>query len=137
MVYFRIKTADGREYVGSVQGFGGQLGGGAAHCGPVREKEVALEELCHCIAHINETGQWGPCVLEAREAPGHCFVRSVKDWKVPHDGAFNTHCVPLAGAKVTVLSDAEVQSIPPGTCRVDIPDIKATEAARLLAARSD
>lgn len=136
MVYFRIKTADGREYVGSVQGFGGQLGGGAAHCGPEREQEVALRELQDCIARINETGRWGARVLEAREAPGHCIVKSVMDWKVPHDGAFNRQFVPLAGATATVLDDTEVRTIQPGTCRVDLPDEKAIEAARLIADRT-
>jgi hypothetical protein len=133
LVYFRIKTADGRRYVGSVQGFGGQLGGGAAHCGPVREKEVASRELQHCIDHINETGRWAGSVLEAKEAPGHCFVKSVKDWKVPHDAAFNCQLVPLAGASFELLSDDEVMHIQPGTCREDIPDELAAIAARLIA----
>lgn len=42
MIYFRIRTADGRVFVGSVQGFGGHLGGGVAHLGHEREKEIAL-----------------------------------------------------------------------------------------------
>ena len=135
MVYFRISTVDGRCFVGSVQGFGGQLGGGAAHCGPDREKTVALNELQRCIDNLNATGRWTGSVLEAKEAPGHCYVKSVKDWKVPNDGAFNCHSVPLAGATVAVLSDEEVRAIPPGTCREDIPDEKAALAARLIAAR--
>lgn len=136
MVYFRIRAADGRIFVGSVQGFGGQLGGGAAHLGPEREKAIALQELRRCIEVINRSGRWGPCVLEAREAPGHCIVKSVMDWKVPHDGAFNCHYVPLAGAVVEVLSDEEVRNIPPGTCRQDVPDEKAAIAARLLSERA-
>lgn len=132
-VYFRIRTADGRRYVGSVQGFGGQLGGGAAHCGPEREKQAALRELQTCIDHLNARGRWGGPVLESRENPGHCFVKSVKDWKVPHDGCFNCHEVPLAGATVKVLSDDEVGTIPPGTCREDQPDDKALEAAQRIA----
>lgn len=132
MAYFRIQTADGRTYVGSVQGFGGQLGGGAAHLGPEREKQVALQELQGCIEHIATTGRWGGNVLEAREAPGHCYVKSVKDWKVPHDGAFNCQLVPLAGATVALLDDDEVRRMPPGTCRLDVPDEKAEEAARRM-----
>lgn len=133
MVYFRITTADGRRYVGSVQGFGGQLGGGAAHAGPAREKVAAMTELQDCIEHINATGLWGGRVLESREMPGHCFVTSVKDWKVPHDGKFNQHLVPLAGATVAVLSDEEVRNIHPGTCREDVSDEKVEEAIRLIA----
>lgn len=131
--YFRIRTADGRRYVGSVQGFGGQLGGGAAHLGPEREKQAALRELQTCINHLNATGRWGGPVLESRAMPGHCIVRSVKDWKVPHDGCFNRHEVPLAGATVALLSDDEVRTIPPGTCREDRGDEKALEAAQLIA----
>ncbi|NMG28425.1 hypothetical protein [Aromatoleum evansii] len=137
MVYFRIRTAEGRRYVGSVQGFGGQLGGGAAHLGPEREKEVALRELQHCIDHLKATGRWGGRVLEVKKAPGHCYVKSVKDWKVPHDGAFNVCHVPLAGATVEVLSDEAVRAIPPGTCLESMPDEKVTEAARLLAGNPD
>jgi len=59
-------------------------------------------------------------------------VKSVKDWKVPNDGAFNVHHVPLAGATFVVLSDEEVQAIQPGTCREDIPDEKAAIAADRL-----
>ena len=135
MVYFRIKTADGRCYVGSVQGFGGQLGGGAAHCGPEREKAVALDQLQTCIDHLNTTGRWSGSVLEVKEAPGHCYVKSVKDWKVPHDGAFNVHRAPLAGASAVVLSDDEIRDIQPGTCRVDVPDEKAILAAQLIMQR--
>ena len=132
MVYFRITTADGRRYVGSVQGHGGQLGGGAAHCGPAREREVAANELQHTIDAISHSGCWSGTVLEVREKPGHCIVKSVKDWKVPNDGAFNVHQVPLAGATFVVLSDEEVREIPPGTCREDIPDEKAAVAADRL-----
>ena len=107
MVYFRITTADGRRYVGSVQGHGGQLGGGAAHCGPAREREVAANELQHTIDAISHSGRWSGTVLEVREKPGHCIVKSVKDWKVPNDGAFNVHHVPLAGATFVVLSDED------------------------------
>lgn len=132
MVYFRITTADGRRYVGSVQGHGGYLGGGAAHCGPAREREAAARELQRSIDAITHTGRWSGAALEVRENPGHCIVKSVKDWKVPHDGAFNVHHVPLAGATFIVLSDEEVRMIPPGTCREDIPDEKAAEAADRL-----
>lgn len=137
MVYFRIRTAEGRRYVGSVQGFGGPLGGGAAHLGPQREKEVALRELQHCIDHLNATRRWAGAALEVKKAPGHCYVKSVKDWKVPHDGAFNIHHVPLAGATVEVLSDEAVRAIPPGTCLESMPDEKVIEAARLLAGNPD
>jgi hypothetical protein len=132
MVCFRITTADGRRYVGSVLGHGGELGGGAAHCGPTREKEAAARELQHSIDALDRTGRWSGAVLQVRENPGHCFVTSVKDWQVPHDGAFNVHHIPLAGAKFTVLSEDEILSIQPGTCREDIPDEKAALAAERL-----
>ena len=132
MVYFRINTADGRRYVGSVQGHGGQLGGGAAHCGPAREREVAASEPQASIDAISYTGRWSGSALEVRENPGHCFVKSVKDWKIPNDGTFNVHHVPLAGATFVVLSDEEVRAIQPGTCREDIPDEKAEIAANRL-----
>ena len=132
MVYFRITTADGRRYVGSVQGHGGQLGGGAAHCGRTRERDVAADELQHSIDGITHSRCWSGTVLEARESPGYCIVKSVKDWKVPNDGAFNVHHVPLVGATFVVLSDEEIRRIPPGTCREDIKDEKAEIAADRL-----
>ena len=134
MVYFHIKTADGREFVGSVQGFGGLLGGGAAHLGPEREKTVAIGELQNCIERLNESGRMVG-VYEPKEAPGHCQVKSVYDWKVPHDGCFNFQIVPLKGATARLLTADEIRTIPPGTCRYDVPDPKAQDAAYLLKSR--
>jgi hypothetical protein len=118
VTYFKITTADGQVFVGSVQGFGGQLGGGAAHLGRERENAAASRELHRCIEVINTTGRWGPSVLEHRSKPGHCIVKSVMDWKVPHHSAFNSQFVPLAGATATVLTDDEIRGIAPGTCRI-------------------
>ena len=136
MAYVEITTADGRTYVGSVQGFGGPIGGGAAHLGPEREKASALRILQHAIDSVNHTGRVVG-VYEPRNAPGHCQVTSVHDWKVPWDGAFNKHYVPLRGATARVLSDEESRQIPPGTCRVDVPDPKAQEAAELIKDRGE
>lgn len=133
MAYLHITTADGREFVGTVQGFGGSIGSGAAHLGADREKASALRILQHCILSVNHRGRMVG-VYEPQEALLHCQITSVYDWKVPFDGAFNCHYVPLRGAKARLLTDEEVKSIPPGTCRYDEPDPKALEAAGLLRA---
>lgn len=72
-------------------------------------------------------------MLEARESRGHCYVTSVYDWKVPHSGTFNEHLVPLKGATVDALSGAELRSIHPGTCRLDVVDEKSVLARQLMA----
>lgn len=133
MVNLHITTADGREYVGTVQGFGGSIGGGAAHLGVDREKASALKILQNCIESVNQFGEMVG-VYEPKQAPLHCQIRSVHDWKVPFDGAFNWHWVPLRGATARLLSDEEVMAISPGTCRYDEPDPKALEAAERLRA---
>ena len=44
-IRFAITTADGRHYVGPVQGSGGYLGAGTEHLADEKRRELALERL--------------------------------------------------------------------------------------------
>jgi hypothetical protein len=103
MVIFEITDATGAVHVGSVQGSGGPLGGGAAHLGHVGERAAAERQLKRLIAHVNIHGSMPPGVASSK--PGCCMV-----W--PRDDSEMTHAeltaaivdVPLSGASYRVLN---------------------------------
>lgn len=101
-VIFEITDASGVSHIGSVQGSGGALGGGASHRGHVHERDAAQRQLTQILHHVNRYGKMPPGIASRKDGCCMMFPRNESDL---------THAEVTAAIRDVQLADATFRII--------------------------